>query len=156
MQHKPYVNARTAKSFVDRVVRVLERRAAASVVVGEMGSVTDRNMQLVLAFGDIEPKISDETATLYRAALTCAIGQTPGSDDFNALSLLHPEPGPTESDRLEQLAERRARNLPGIVGTGPLAQNISMEDWISLFNSLQGALLDIECLLMRTTPEHFS
>jgi len=138
MQVPTPTHTRTTQSFYDRVVARLERRAAEMVEQDLMVEVPDRNLRLALAFDDLEPTVMPATARLYRAAATHAIARQPGPADDAAMLVLHPEPSEFESARQEKIAQKRAANLTTLRGPQQKAKHLSMGDWTSLFDALNG------------------
>lgn len=127
------------KWFYARVVARLERHADALVAAGEMVQLPDRNLRLALAFDHLEPRISEGTARLYRAALIDAIESNPGPMDYGAMEILRPEPSENSDFRLERLAEKRAANLTLLRGSQQKAKWVSDADWKKLLEGLEAA-----------------
>jgi len=98
--------------------------------------VTDQSMRIALAFADLEPTVSAATARLYRSAATYAVEKYPTILAYDALQILHPEASPSESDRLERLAEQRSANLSALRGPQQKAKWLPADDWRTLFNAL--------------------
>jgi integrase len=127
------------KSFYAGVVARIERHADAMVAAGDMVHIEDRNLRLALAFDDLEPRVTEGTARLYRAALIDAIQSNPGQMDYDAMEVLCPEFSETTDLRLERLAEKRAANLTVLRGPQQKARWVSERDWKQLLSGLQAA-----------------
>ena len=86
---------------------ILEKRAKDLSDCGQLGNVQDRNLKVALAFVHDEHQIPAEMARLYRLAARFFIAKNPGNMDFEANSILVPEPSSFESDQQERLAQKR-------------------------------------------------
>ena len=86
---------------------ILEKRAQDLGNRGQLGTVKDRNLKIALALAHDEHQFSAEMARLYRLAARFFINKNPGDMDFEANSILVPEPSSFESDQQEQLARKR-------------------------------------------------
>jgi integrase len=139
MQGASLTKTPQTKSFYARVVARIERHADKLVEAGEMVELADRNLRLALAFDHLEPRVSEGTARLYRAALIHAIESNPGPMDYGAMEILQPEPSENTDFRLERLAAKRAANLTSRRGPQQKAKWVSETDWQKLLVALRAA-----------------
>lgn len=136
MRNTPPTQTRATQDFYTRVVAGLERHAAKLYAAGDMADIPDRNMRVAIAYGCLEPTVTEATARLYRAAIHLLIKAEPGERDWDVLRIVDPEPSESESNRQDELREKRARNLQSLRGAQQKAKWLSMADWARLSDAL--------------------
>ena len=124
-------------AFYARVVMRLQRHADAMVRNGDMIQIDDASLRLALAFEDLEPRVSEATARLYRSALIHFIQTHPTPSVWDALHILQPEPSEDTDLRHERLEERRAAHLQAPRGPQQKATWVSDTDWRRLLHGLE-------------------
>jgi hypothetical protein len=110
MEYRNIANPLNAQHIIEHLLyhaAILEKRAQDLSGRGQLGNVKDRNLKIALALSHDEPSFSAERARLYRLAARFFIAKNPGNMDFEANSIIVPEPSSFESDRQERLAQKR-------------------------------------------------
>ena len=62
MRNTPPTQTRATQDFYTRVVAGLERHAAKLYAAGDMADIPDRNMRVAIAYGCLEPTVTEATA----------------------------------------------------------------------------------------------
>jgi hypothetical protein len=120
------------QSTIDAYKRINEgnlRHAALMRERGDLGDLTDRNMNLAMAVADLEPRVQPSTARQYRAAAMHAIESEPGPYDGDALQILQPEMTEVQTEHQHMLTLRRTELLTNLRGSQQRAEHLSERDW---------------------------
>ncbi|WP_418319061.1 hypothetical protein [Piscinibacter sakaiensis] len=141
MEMQPEIRTETPETCLsyERIAGVVCRHAERMRQRGDLGTITDRNLAMALAWTDRLPHLQPASARLYRAAVLYAIEQCPGPMDVDALQILTPECSEDETERSHRLGEEREANLTTLRGAQQRAEHLSKEDWHALQRALRAS-----------------
>lgn len=137
---KMHVNEKSktsaTKSAYHRVVERIRRHAMLLINAGELGVDSDPNLQLALAYLDLEPTLQAASARYYLAAVLHEIECTPGDNDEQVIDLLKPEISEAHLERQHRIAAYRSQHLKDLRGAQQRATHLSESDWSTLLAAI--------------------